>query len=207
MPPLTFFPDQGDTEMSAGTVIASSAKAAQACVPCRKQKRKCDKGLPACGLCSRMGRICGYTDVQQAPTAEDLMSMQMKIVELEQRLNQKEQQNGNSVTLRNGQGNSTEATSAPSPSFLNIVNEKPSLWMPAQSKFPSAMFLDIDCFTLASIPVPRPAAEIPMVLIPILLLPSIMCEFLTETLFRCVRVTHLLDDYRNLMRVRECEYD
>ncbi|KAB5578635.1 hypothetical protein GE09DRAFT_1090501 [Coniochaeta sp. 2T2.1] len=179
MPPLTFFPTAGeDTEMSTGSVIAANAnKAAQACVPCRKQKRKCDKGLPACGLCSRMGRPCDYSEVHQTPTAEDLSSMQMKILELEQRLNQKEQQqqqqhqsqNGSSaVTSPNGHSTSSGGTPGPSASFLNAVSEKPPLWMPAQSKFPSAMFLDIDCFIYASLPVPKPAAEIPMDVLEIL---------------------------------------
>ncbi|KAJ9151699.1 Fungal-specific transcription factor domain-containing protein, partial [Coniochaeta hoffmannii] len=168
MPPLTLNSGPEDTEMSMGTVVGVGAKAAQACVPCRKQKRKCDKGLPACGLCSRMGRICDYTEVQQAPTAEDLMSMQMKIFELEQRLNQKEQENGRSIASPNGNSNSSGGTPGPSASFLSVVNERPPLWMPAQSKFPSAMFLDIDCFIYASLPVPKPSAEIPMDVLEIL---------------------------------------
>lgn len=168
MPPINFSPRQEDTEMSMSTapaIAAAPAKAAQACVPCRKQKRKCDKGLPTCGLCSRMGRLCDYTDVQQAPTAEDLMSMQMKIIELEQRLNQKEQQTSHTLASPNATTNtiSTGGTPGPSASFMNTVSEKPPPWMPAQSKFPSAMFLDIDCFIYASLPVPKPAAEIPMV--------------------------------------------
>lgn len=163
MPPINHFPSHVDTEMATGNVIAASAKAAQACVPCRKQKRKCDKGLPACGLCSRMGRLCDYTDVQQAPTAEDLMSMQMKIVELEQRLNQKEQQKSSTVASRNGNAVATNGGPGPSASFMNAVNEKPPPWMPAQTKFPSAMFLDIDCFIYAGLSVPKPSAEIPMV--------------------------------------------
>lgn len=143
------------------TAMSAASKAVQACVPCRKQKRKCDKGLPACALCSRMGRVCDYNDVQQAPTAEDLMSLQVKIVELEQRLNQKEQSNASP----NGNTGSTGGTPGPSASFRNAVNEKPPFWMPSQSKFPSAMFLDIDCFIYASLPVPKPSADIPMVCI------------------------------------------
>lgn len=166
---LSLLPDQDDTEMSTpGTAIAASARAAQACVPCRKQKRRCDKALPACGLCSRMGRLCDYTDVQQAPTAGDLVSMQMKIVELEQRLNQKEQQSRSAVASPNGNASSAGGAPGPSALFLNAVNEKPPLWMPAQSRFPSAMFLDIDCFIYASLPVPKPSAEIPMDVLEIL---------------------------------------
>lgn len=29
--------------------------AVQACSACKKQKRKCDKALPACSLCQRIG--------------------------------------------------------------------------------------------------------------------------------------------------------
>ena len=163
MSPLTFNSGQEDTEMSTGTVVAAGARAAQACVPCRKQKRKCDKGLPACGLCSRMGRICDYSEAQQAPTAEDLMSMQMKIFELEQRLNQKEQQSERSIASPNGNSNSSGGTPGPSASLLSVINERPPLWMPAQSKFPSAIFLDIDCFIYAGLHLPKPSVEIPMV--------------------------------------------
>lgn len=175
---LSLLPDQDDTEMSTpGAAIAASARAAQACVPCRKQKRKCDKALPACGLCSRMGRLCDYTDVQQAPTAGDLVSMQMKIVELEQRLNQKEQQSISAVASPNGNASSAGGAPGPSALFLNAVNEKPPLWMPAQIRFPSAMFLDIDCFIYASLPVPKPSAEIPMVCISFLCYLMVLCPY------------------------------
>lgn len=169
MQAFTFLPPRGDTQMSTADVIAASAKATQACVPCRKQKRKCDKGLPACGLCSRMGRLCDYSDAQQAQSSEDLMSMRMKIVELERRLNQKEQENGNSVILPDGHGNSRAGVAVPSAPALNATAERPPLWVSAHSEFPSAMFLDIDCFSYANLPVPKPAVGIPKVLLPVLL--------------------------------------
>ncbi|KAF2098374.1 hypothetical protein NA57DRAFT_66687 [Rhizodiscina lignyota] len=42
--------------------MAQSAQtlARYSCLTCRKQKRKCDKGLPACSLCKKSGRICEY---------------------------------------------------------------------------------------------------------------------------------------------------
>jgi hypothetical protein len=163
MPPFTIVPGEGEMDMSAGSVVSAEAKAAQACVPCRKQKRKCDKGLPACGLCSRMGRICDYTDVQQAPTADDLIAMQMKIAELEQRLNQKAPEIAGSYASPNGHTPSSSETLGPSASLLRAMGESPPPWIPAQNTFPSAMFLDIDCFVYASISIPKPAAEIPMV--------------------------------------------
>ncbi|RYP43048.1 hypothetical protein DL768_010106 [Monosporascus sp. mg162] len=64
----------------------AATKANQACHSCKRQKRKCDKVLPACGLCSRMSRTCDYSDIPPAPTAEDIMSLQLKLLELESRL-------------------------------------------------------------------------------------------------------------------------
>ena len=172
---LSLLPSQESTEMSTAMSAAYASKAAQACLPCRKQKRKCDKDLPACGLCSRMGRLCDYTDVQQAPTVEDLASMQQKIVELEQRLNEKDQQ------LRSGHASLNENTAlsggtATTPaSLMNAVSEKPPLWTPAQSRSLSAMFLDIDCFVFARLPVPKPSADIPMVFLLISTIVSVLC--------------------------------
>ncbi|KAH8805052.1 hypothetical protein F5884DRAFT_902138 [Xylogone sp. PMI_703] len=37
-----------------------SGVATQACLPCKKQKRKCDKSLPKCSLCIRLCRDCNY---------------------------------------------------------------------------------------------------------------------------------------------------
>jgi hypothetical protein len=157
---LSLIPNE-DTEMGEGT-----SKASQACVPCRKQKRKCDKSLPACGLCSRMGRLCDYTDAQQAPTAEDLMSMHQKIIELEQRLNHREQQSSNNSSPSNHA--SPPATTGPTSPFQQALQSNTPLWMPAQSKFPSALFLDIDCFKWANLPIPKPSVEIPMDVLEIL---------------------------------------
>lgn len=33
-----------------------------ACVACRRLKRKCNKALPSCSLCTRVGRTCDYQD-------------------------------------------------------------------------------------------------------------------------------------------------
>ncbi|RYP20384.1 hypothetical protein DL765_002842 [Monosporascus sp. GIB2] len=64
----------------------AAAKANQACHSCKRQKRKCDKAMPSCGLCSRMSRTCDYSDIPPAPTAEDIMGLQLKLLELESRL-------------------------------------------------------------------------------------------------------------------------
>ncbi|GJD02719.1 hypothetical protein ColKHC_11544 [Colletotrichum higginsianum] len=69
------------------------AKAPQACGSCKKMKRKCDKALPACGLCARMDRRCDYAEPPPpephlAPTAHDFAALQLKLLDLESRLNQ-----------------------------------------------------------------------------------------------------------------------
>ncbi|KZF21996.1 hypothetical protein L228DRAFT_268500 [Xylona heveae TC161] len=61
-------------------------RALQACASCRKQKRKCDKGLPGCGLCHRLGRVCDYSDSPPAPTGDDFQFLLQKIQDLENRL-------------------------------------------------------------------------------------------------------------------------
>lgn len=62
-------------------------KAPQACVTCKKQKRKCDKALPQCGLCNRMQRHCDYTEQSPAPTHEDINALRIKLIELEAKVN------------------------------------------------------------------------------------------------------------------------
>ncbi|KFX97582.1 hypothetical protein O988_04787 [Pseudogymnoascus sp. VKM F-3808] len=37
-----------------------SRQAAQACLPCRKLKRKCTRELPACSMCARLSKSCAY---------------------------------------------------------------------------------------------------------------------------------------------------
>ncbi|KAF2099480.1 hypothetical protein NA57DRAFT_55445 [Rhizodiscina lignyota] len=40
-------------------------KPSKSCEACRTTKTKCDKGLPSCGQCIRLGRLCpGYRDVE-----------------------------------------------------------------------------------------------------------------------------------------------
>ncbi len=118
------------------------SKAAQACTTCRKQKRRCDKTLPTCGLCSRMGRMCDYSDSQPAPTAEDLTTLQAKLAELENRLN----------------SNSSE-----SPASGKGAGARDPLWASATNRFPPVFLLDIDCYKWASLHVPRPSVDIPLV--------------------------------------------
>ncbi|KAJ9151976.1 Regulator of drug sensitivity 1 [Pleurostoma richardsiae] len=134
-----------DHEMAMGV-----SKAAQACTSCKKQKRRCDKVLPACGLCARMGRPCDYTDFIAAPTAEDFASLTMKLAELEGRLNK------------------DSSSASPASAAAGKANSRGPLWLGAFSRFPSVVFLDIDAFKWAGLGIPKPPLDIPMEVLEIL---------------------------------------
>ncbi|KAK4190477.1 hypothetical protein QBC35DRAFT_489655 [Podospora australis] len=157
-------------------------KAQQACVSCRKQKRKCDKTLPTCGLCARMARPCDYTaDTAQPPpgstaTASELATLQARLNELESRLNisstqaaheQQQQyqppiqQQQSSASAFDHNSNSNHTSSAALPPIPPKPQIQSPLWLPSLSRFPSAIFLDIDCFNWASMPIPKPAVDVP----------------------------------------------
>jgi hypothetical protein len=155
-------------------------KANQACLSCRKQKRKCSKTLPACTLCARMNRHCDYSDATPPPTSEDFHALRMKLLELESRLN-----GGNGLT-------SAQATYAtPSASGLSgpesVVQSMPSYaalqeapWHSLQNRFPAIAFLDSVSFKTGGcvfvvqifmhlianyirFAIPKPSIEIPVV--------------------------------------------
>ncbi|KAE8423943.1 fungal-specific transcription factor domain-containing protein [Aspergillus pseudocaelatus] len=49
-----------------------SSRAINACLTCRKQKRKCTKERPKCSICRKTGRVCDYTPIgRSAATATD----------------------------------------------------------------------------------------------------------------------------------------
>jgi hypothetical protein len=138
----------------------AASKANQACSACRKQKRKCDKSFPACSLCARMGRPCDYTDAQQPPpTTEDIAALQMKLIELESRLN-----SGHGASSAGSSGMpdsaSTNTTYAQQPPPQTA---REALWQGGMSHFPSVLFLDFDAFRWLSMAVPKPSVEIPAV--------------------------------------------
>lgn len=124
------------------------SKADQACGACRKQKRKCDKSLPECTLCVRTNRQCEYDRPQEAPpTAADFAALQARLTELEDYLTH---------------GQEVSASSAGSISSMGIVTPSSR---PGDS-FPSALFLDIDCYMWAGMRIPRLPMGIPMVRLP-----------------------------------------
>lgn len=99
-----------------------------------------------------MGKECDYNDVPlPAPTAEDLLLLQQRLSELENRLMASPAENHSGLAS----SNSTTTTRTP-------VNSRGPLWLPpSMDKFPSAIFLDIDCFKWAQLPVPKPNVDVP----------------------------------------------
>lgn len=124
-----------------------------------KQKRKCDKALPACGLCTRMSRACDYSDVPPAPTAEDIMTLQLKLFELESRLNS----SGSERSLDGIDGRSEPISRA---SHTPQLLPAEPLWESgggAGKNFPSAVFLDGGLFRRSGLYIPRPLFNVPTV--------------------------------------------
>ncbi|GKT64746.1 fungal specific transcription factor domain-containing protein [Colletotrichum tofieldiae] len=163
---------------------ASEAKAPQACASCRKMKRKCDKSLPACGLCARMERRCDYAEplAHPAPTADDFAALQLKLLDLESRLNQAGSTSSPSSTTNAGVGatgpghshsldpasgsasgsgdrdSSMEDTPITAAAYTSVE----PLWdQAAAAQYPPDVFLDISIFEMLGQSLPRPVIDIP----------------------------------------------
>lgn len=125
----------------------TSLRSQHACGPCKKNKRRCDKSLPSCYLCVRTSRPCDYdTDrARPPPTAAEFANLQARLTELEERL-----------TSTYEDPSSTASVSGASPVSDTLVSDHPT-------QFPSALFLDIDCYKWAKMRLPRRSIDIPMV--------------------------------------------
>jgi len=136
-------------------------KAPQACMSCRKQKRKCNKGLPACSLCERMGRLCDYSDASPAPTSDDFNALRQKLLELERRLNGN---NENPTYLPTPSASTVSGTTdsvGATPS--NVYLQQDPAYQNVQNRFPGIAFLDSEAFKYGQIVVPKPSVDIPVV--------------------------------------------
>lgn len=159
----------------ADTTAAAVQLAAQACAACRKQKRRCDKLLPACSRCASLQRACDYADAiaaagassSSAPTAEDFAALQNKLAEIETRLLSGSGGGGGSPAI---------ARSHPTPATSSSAADAGTLAEPGSedhraggappvvtNRFPSVFFLDTDIYKFAGIVPPRPVVDIPIV--------------------------------------------
>jgi len=149
-------------------------KATQACGPFKKRKRKCDKLLPKCSLCVRISRACHYTDAPKpTPTAAEFAALQERLTELEDRLSRSSEHPGSLSAAVSVSGASSLATESSGTTW-------PSRGL---ASFPSALFLDIDCYKWSNMQLPRPAVSIPMVgsIFTSLTFPFSFCSFILDT--------------------------
>ncbi|KAA8575522.1 hypothetical protein MFRU_002g00320 [Monilinia fructicola] len=134
-------------------------RAPQACVTCKKQKRKCDKALPSCGLCSRMQRHCDYTEQSPAPTHEDINALRMKLIELEAKVN-----GGNMHPPPYATSSGAIPNNGPEymqPQMPAYAGPQESPFNNIDNKFPVMAVLDNEVFRNEGLPVPRPSVNIP----------------------------------------------
>ncbi|OGM49469.1 fungal specific transcription factor [Aspergillus bombycis] len=138
---------------------APAHKAAQACVSCRTKKRKCDKLLPECSLCVRTCRTCHYTGTPRLPpTADEFAALQERFAELEDRLHTSSEHTDSVSGPGSVSGAGSFATETSAITWLSK----------GSTGFPSALFLDLDCYKWSNMQLPRPAVNIPMEVLEIL---------------------------------------
>ncbi|KAF3765266.1 putative fungal-specific transcription factor [Cryphonectria parasitica EP155] len=173
--------DNAQLEAIAGVTISL---ANQACATCKRQKRKCDKRLPACSRCASLQRACDYSDgavAAAAPSAEDFAALQMKLMEIEARLKsaatgpgpfpdcQRQQQQtaltptASSTNTGGSRSSSENNNSAAGPGTASAWTSDFARTMPPPptNRFPAVFFLDIDVYYDGMTPPPRPTVDIP----------------------------------------------
>jgi len=133
-------------------------KSHQACLSCKKQKRKCDKLLPTCSLCQRMQRNCDYSAAPATPSKDDIMTMQRQILELTARIDSQGGGLRSSLSGRAANGLTSPPTTYTTPSsslsgpdttlggFSYPVQPLEYPLSGVQNRFPALVFLDSDTF-------------------------------------------------------------
>ncbi|KAI3395728.1 hypothetical protein diail_951 [Diaporthe ilicicola] len=169
---------------------SGSSRATQACVTCRKQKRKCDKILPSCSRCASLQRACDYSDAASpaaGPSAEAFASLQTKLAEIEARLD-----SARAIPPRNHMGGTPGSSayvggSESSPESAGLITAGPGgdMWVDGQTScrstnFPGVMFLDSDIYKSARIQIPNPNIDIPMEVLEILASSNVVEETATS---------------------------
>lgn len=135
-----------------------------ACASCRKQKRKCDKLLPRCSLCQRIGRSCDYSDDSRVavPSTDEITALRQEVAELKNLLSDgiaTVRSNGNSYGS-NGHSSGLTMSNDGSPADMFGVPGQPTAW-PAPSAFPSLFFLDSNAFEYERFQVHPPYVRVP----------------------------------------------
>ena len=165
--------------------------APQACSSCRKQKRRCDKQLPACSLCQRIGRpwyviylvvilylryllmayptpnsdYSGETQAQ-APSPEEFAALRQQVFDLQALLKSGPLRNSNESPL-----GLTESNGSSSNGGVQLGNNgtpsqtlsdgAPTPLWPQPSSFPSLFFLDSNAFTYERFQIQAPYVRVP----------------------------------------------
>lgn len=140
---------------------------AQACLPCKKQKRRCDKALPSCSLCLRTYRDCVYgIESNSPPNAREWASMQARLEALESYCSTV----GSPVTHGTSRSMLSQVADSPSPPTFTPSSRSHASTVVSSAKskeyhntFPASMFLDIDHYMWSESKPPPPQGDIPPV--------------------------------------------
>lgn len=143
------------TDSSTSTCsVDTTTKASQACLSCRAQKKKCDKSLPSCALCARVGRSCNYSvDPLSVSRSKEFQSLQKKVRRLEAQLD------GYSSHESPPSSDSWRSTSRTPSTSLNGLEDSEKL----NHGVPAAFFLDATAFTLGKYQVRRYNLQLPQI--------------------------------------------
>ena len=132
------------------------AEARQTCAACRNQKRKCDRGLPKCGLCTRTGRACDYSVVAR-PAAGSLETLQQRLTKLEDCLSPRTRPDDAPSAASQSQSAGSMLDVAPSSSGPQAVGQV------GAARVPLLLFLDVDRFRDSRLRLSPPTVRIPAV--------------------------------------------
>lgn len=156
-----------------------TSRSKQACLACKKHKRRCDKLLPDCSLCRRTNRACVYgLEADPSPTTGEWSSLQARLAALESRLPEPELPTTlesapsrvpasparpsltSSTTLREStSGCETPGLSSPRTVCVAAEGQNPGF----DPNFPASMFLDMDCYIWSRARPPAPRGTFPAV--------------------------------------------
>lgn len=127
------------------TVMMSTSpggNAAQACIACRKNKRKCGRELPGCALCTRLAKHCQYTEAAVASPSSQ--SLQEQISQLQSELSSLR----DTVSERRSASQVSSSTSSP-----NAVTPRDA--------FPPVFLLDTSAFSSTRYNVMKMTVQLP----------------------------------------------